>query len=72
MFELDMMLKDSDDAGFAAGADKLQKAVLEHIDAEEHTAFPHLQKHVDAAQRQHLTDDVRHFRNAIRFQTEST
>jgi hemerythrin superfamily protein len=71
MFELDMMLKESDDARFAAGADKLQKAVLEHIDAEENTAFPHLHKHVDAAQEQQLTDDVRDFRNAIRFQTKT-
>lgn len=67
VFELDMMLKESDDARFAAGAGKLQKAVLEHIDAEENTAFPHLQKHADAAQGQQLTDDVRDFRKAIRF-----
>jgi hemerythrin superfamily protein len=67
VFELDMVLKQADDAAFSAKAKTLQAAILEHIQNEEDKAFPHLQKHADAAQTQQLTQDVREYRNAIRF-----
>lgn len=67
VFELDTMLKQHDDAGFAARAKKLQAAVLEHIDEEETKAFPDLQKHADSKQSAQLTKDVKAFRGAMHF-----
>jgi hemerythrin superfamily protein len=65
VFELDMLLKESNDEQFAKGAKKLQAAVLEHIDKEETSAFPQLQEKANAAQSKQLAHDVREFRNTI-------
>jgi hemerythrin superfamily protein len=66
VFELAALLKESDDdVQFNKRAKKLQKAVLEHIDKEENTAFPHLEAKADAAQAKQLTHDVREFRSTI-------
>ena len=67
MFELDTLLKQGDDSAFVAKAKKLQQAVLEHIEDEEDSAFPHLQKGSEPKQAQMLTASVREFRNAFRF-----
>lgn len=65
VFEVDMLLKEHDDAGFLERAKKLQMAILEHIDDEEKKAFPDLKKHADAKQSAQLTKDVREFRDKI-------
>jgi len=67
IFELDAMLKEGDDTDFDEKAQKLQAAILEHIDDEETKAFPHLQKGADSSESQMLTQSVREFRNALRF-----
>ena len=67
VFELDTMLKEGDTGKFQAKAEKLQDAVLEHIDDEESSAFPHLQKGAEPAQSQMLTQSVREFRSALRY-----
>jgi hemerythrin superfamily protein len=66
VFELDLLLKEADDVQFTKRAKKLQAAVLEHIDKEENTAFPHLEAKADAAQTRQLTHDVREFRSTMR------
>lgn len=71
VFELDTMLKEGDDSGFSKTAEKLQSAVLEHIDDEENSAFPHLQKNAEPEQAQMLTQSVREFRSSIQFQSPS-
>lgn len=67
VFELDMMLKQGNDSDFVAKAQKLQAAVLEHIDDEEGSAFPHLRDHATAEEAQMLTASVQEFRSALRF-----
>ena len=71
VFELDTMLKEGDDSGFSKTAEKLQSAVLEHIDDEESSAFPHLQKNAEPEQAQMLTQSVREFRSSMQFQSPS-
>ncbi len=72
VFDLDTMLKEGDDSDFAATAKKLQAAVLEHIDDEENSAFPSLQKNADTQQTQMLTESVREFRSRFRFSPAGT
>lgn len=72
VFDLDTMLKEGDDSDFAAAAKKLQAAVLEHIDDEENSAFPRLQKNADTRQTQMLTESVREFRSKFRFSPMGT
>lgn len=67
VFKLDSMLKEGQDEDFTRAAEKLRDAVFEHIEDEEQSAFPHLQKAADAQQAQMLTEEVRKFRNAMRF-----
>jgi hemerythrin superfamily protein len=67
MFELDTMLKEGDDESFERVARRLRDAVLEHMDDEEQSAFPHLQQKADAQQTRLLTASVREFRTALRF-----
>ncbi len=66
VFKLDTMLKEGDDANFGRTAQKLQDAILEHMDDEENKAFPHLQKGTEPEQSQMLADSVREFRSTIR------
>lgn len=68
VFQLDTMLKTGDDAAFGVTAEKLQTAILEHIDDEERKAFPDLQKHAEPAQAQLLTASVREFRGSMQMQ----
>lgn len=68
IFELDTMLKEGDDSEFESKAEKLQGAVLEHIEDEEDSAFPHIQEKAEPAQAQMLTQSVREFRNSFRFE----
>lgn len=67
VFELDTMLKEGQDSDFTSKAQKLQEAVLEHIEDEEGSAFPHLREHASPEQARSLSDSVREFRGAIRF-----
>lgn len=67
VFEIDSMLKEGDDAKFADKAEKLRDAVFKHIEAEEKSALPHLEKGAETQQSQILLQSVREFRNSIRF-----
>ncbi len=67
VFELDVMLKEGNDSNFSAKAGKLREAILEHIEDEEGSAFADLQKHAQPQQAQMLTNSVREFRSALRF-----
>jgi hemerythrin superfamily protein len=67
IFEIDTMLKEGEDKNFATQAEKLQGAILEHMEDEEEKAFPHLQEKAEPQQAQMLTDSIREFRNAFRF-----
>lgn len=67
LFELDTMLKGGKDSDFAARAEKLRNAIEEHIEDEEGTAFPHLQDAATVEQARTLTNSVREFRGAFRF-----
>lgn len=67
VFQLDTMLKEGKEENFAATAEKLQKMILEHIDDEEQSALPHLQKGAEPMQAQMLTSSVREFRSALQF-----
>ena len=65
VFELDGLLKEGDMETFATKAKKLQSAILEHIDDEESSAFPKLEKNVDATHAAMLTASVKKFRGEI-------
>ena len=69
IFELDTMLKEGDDADFSKKAEKLQAAILEHIEDEEESAFPHLQENAEPQQAQMLTESVREFRSSFRYES---
>jgi hemerythrin superfamily protein len=71
IFELDTMLKEGDDSRFDSKATKLQAAILEHIEDEEEKAFQHLQDKAEPQQAQMLTQSVREFRNALRYNAPS-
>jgi hemerythrin superfamily protein len=68
VFELDTMLKTGDDAAFGKTAAKLRDAVFEHIQDEESSAFPELQKKASPEQTKLLTKAVREFRKGFVFQ----
>ncbi|HEV3154450.1 MAG TPA: hemerythrin domain-containing protein [Candidatus Baltobacteraceae bacterium] len=68
LFQLDTMLKEGDVSKFGKVAEQLQAAILEHIDDEENKAFPHLEKGAEPQQAQMLTQSVREFRSALRFE----
>lgn len=65
VFELDTMLKEGDDSGFTKTAEKLQAAILEHIEDEEQKAFKDLQEKAEPQQAQMLTQSVREFRSMM-------
>jgi hemerythrin superfamily protein len=67
VFELDTMLKQGDDEGASKVAEKLEAAILEHIEDEEEKAFPHLQENAEPQQQQMLTQSVQEFRSKMRF-----
>ncbi len=67
LFELDNLLKEGEDSKFAAKAKKFHSAVLQHIENEETSAFPHLQEKADQKQAKMLTDSVRAFRESVHF-----
>ena len=67
VFKLDTMMKQGQYDEFDRTAEKLQAAVLEHIEDEEQSAFMHLREKADPQQAQMLTDEVRKFRNSMRF-----
>jgi hemerythrin superfamily protein len=69
LFEIDTMLKEGVDERFSEKCEKLQKAVFKHIEEEEKTAIPQLQKGSESQEAQLLLQSVREFRNAIRFNT---
>jgi hemerythrin superfamily protein len=67
VFQLDTMMQEGNFADFPRVAEKLRDAVLEHIEDEEQSAFPHLTDAAEPMQAQMLTDSVRKFRNMMRF-----
>jgi hemerythrin superfamily protein len=67
LFQIDTMLKEGDETKFAEKAQKLHDAVFKHIEAEEKSALPHLEKGADSSEAQMLLQSVREFRGAIRF-----
>lgn len=71
VFQIDTMLKEGDETKFAEKAEKLQSAVFKHIEAEEKSAMPHLEKGAQAAESQMLLQSVREFRTALRFQPQN-
>lgn len=71
LFEMDMMLKEGDETKFADKAEKLQTAVFKHIEAEEKSALPHLEKAADTHEAQMLLQSVRDYRNSIEFKPPS-
>lgn len=71
LFQLDTMLKSTEDESFAEKAREFQSAVLEHIDDEETSAFPHLQESAKPEQEEMLTESVREFRDSFAFTGES-
>jgi len=68
VFELDNLLKSGNAAEFATKAAALKAAVHAHIQTEESTAFPHLREKATEGQNLLLTQSVREFRGAFRFQ----
>lgn len=67
LFQLDSMLKSTEDESFPEKAREFQAAVLEHIDDEETSAFPHLQESAKPEQEERLTEAVREFRESFAF-----
>jgi hemerythrin superfamily protein len=67
LFEIDTMLKEGDETKAGEKAEKLQNAVLKHIEEEEKSALPHLEKGADTKESRMLLESVREFRNAIAF-----
>jgi hemerythrin superfamily protein len=72
VFEIDTMLKEGDDTKFAAKCEKLRDAVFKHIEAEEKSAMPHLEKGAESRESQMLLQSVREFRNSMRFMAGMT
>jgi hemerythrin superfamily protein len=69
VFQLDTMLKEGGDSDtFREKAIALRDAVLEHIEDEETSAFPHLQEKAEPDQDATLTQAVREFRGSFRFE----
>jgi len=67
IFEIDSMLKEGDEKNIESKAEKLQDAILEHMEDEEEKAFPHLQENAEPQQAQMLTQSVREFRGQFRY-----
>ncbi len=70
IFELDTLLyKDEDAQEFGKKAEKLQDSILEHIDDEENSAFPDLQKNSEPQEASMLTEAVQQFRKQFHYTT---
>jgi hemerythrin superfamily protein len=67
VFQIDTMLKEGDNTKLAEKCKKLHDAVFEHIESEEKSALPHLEKGADSNESQMLLQSVREFRSAMRF-----
>lgn len=67
IFEIDSLLKEGDEETVEEKAEKLEAAILEHMEDEEEKAFPHLQENAESEEAEMLTEAVREFRGAIRF-----
>lgn len=67
LFQIDTMLKEGDETKFAEKTKKLHDAVFKHIEAEEKSALPHLEKGADSSEALMLLQTVREFRGSIRF-----
>lgn len=67
VFQIDTMLKEGDETAFGEKARKLHDAVFKHIEAEEKSALPHLEKGADMQEQQMLLESVREFRAAMHF-----
>jgi len=72
MFQLDSMLRENDADKFQDTAEKLQSAVLDHINDEEQKAFPQLQDESTDAQYDNLTQCVQELRQDLRFTAGSS
>lgn len=68
VFDMDALMQAGDEKTFLRKAEKLRSAVFEHIDDEEKSAFPHLQKNMQKQQEQQLTKSVREFRQAFHWE----
>ena len=71
VFQIDTMLKEGDETKFGEKAQKLHDAVFKHIEAEEKSALPHLEKGAQTQEQQMLMQSVREFRNAMHFTPSS-
>jgi hemerythrin superfamily protein len=71
LFEIDLMLKEGETQKLADKCEKLQAAVFKHIDTEEKSALPHLEKGADTQESQLLLQSVRDYRNSIQFKPPS-
>jgi hemerythrin superfamily protein len=69
VFELDAMLQNGEESDFGAKAMKLRDAVFAHIEGEETNAFPHLREKASPEQTEALTQAVRDFRGAFRYES---
>lgn len=72
IYQIDSMLKEGDVADYERKAEKLQGAILEHIEDEEDSAFRHLRENATPEQTQMLTDAAQRFRTTFRFIGENT
>ena len=72
VFQLDTMLNEGDTEKFTATAEKLQSAVLEHIDDEERKAFPLLEDEGSSEKYDMVTRSVQELRAALRFNATSS
>jgi hemerythrin superfamily protein len=71
IFELDALLQAGEEPDFGDKVVTLRDAVLAHIETEETTAFPHLREKATPEEGEALTQAVRDFRNALRFEPRS-
>ncbi|HEY2473598.1 MAG TPA: hemerythrin domain-containing protein [Candidatus Cybelea sp.] len=69
VFELDALLKAGDVSQFGVKAEKLQEAVLAHIDEEESKALTRLLEIGDPQKVEELTESIRAFRKSLHFDT---
>jgi hemerythrin superfamily protein len=72
MFEIDELLRQGDLAKMRIKAETLQAAVTDHIQDEEESAFPVLQRHCNAEQAKALTESVQKMRSSFHFEAPVT
>lgn len=69
VFELAALLKAGDVSQFGVKAEKLQEAVLVHIEEEESKAFPRLLEIGDPQKVEELAESIRAFRKSLHYET---